>query len=129
MSDEAKIKPALSDAEWKRASIEPGVRAALAFPSRNTSKSRPERSIKVPADQAARVVAIANASLADTDPRKITRGKVDALTHVIRAHRRDLKEKYGLEETWNEVARGHAGYASQLDRLAEALEAYLPPRS
>ena len=129
MKDETKIKPALTEDEWKRASIEPGARASLAFPSRDTPRDRSERSIKVPAEHAAPIVAIANASLADSDPRKITRGKVDALTYLVRTHQRGLMEKYGPENTWNDEARGHAGFVAQLDRLAEALGCYLPPRS
>jgi hypothetical protein len=61
----------------------------------------------------ARLIALANAALPDTDPRKITRAMVERL--------------YGLANVLRDVHRMNID-AEQCESLADALASYLPPR-
>jgi hypothetical protein len=81
------------------------------------------------------LVALANAALPDTDPRKITRERVKALRAAAFALR---EQPLGVSDDWRHMdatwanlggaqrAR-HEASALALSALAAALESYLPP--
>jgi excinuclease UvrABC ATPase subunit len=63
--------------------------------------------------EAPQTIALANAALPDTDPRKITRAKVETLRHMI-----------GADESWTGCSPQSFALA---ESLLDALESYLPP--
>jgi hypothetical protein len=98
------IEPALTAEEWVRA------RAFLPFRDpRNVAELT-----HAPKGRLAAEIALANAALPDSDPRKFTREHV-TLLHRIASMARDMS---AIGDSWD---------ARALDTLAGSLASYLPP--
>lgn len=99
-----RIEPALSSEEWAHA-MDEDVREGLAYEVTYLwGSSRP-----------AATIALANAALLDSDPRKITRTKITLLREAADSHR-----------AYDSIEPFHAE-AKSLAEFANALESYLPP--
>lgn len=72
-----------------------------------------DTAIIVEADDLAAVIALANAALPDSDPRKITRERVE-----------DIRNALGADETWTGTSEQTF---ARIQQFLNALEAYLPP--
>lgn len=109
-----KIEPALSAGEWTRAEIDDDGSALRIVDGRLVNEAWGQ-----PVDRPAAVIALANAALSDSDPRKITREWVKAL--------RDEAER----AEYTERVQDNAGYSAieptLARQIADALESYLPP--
>jgi hypothetical protein len=116
------IEPALTAEEWatgpRRARVEiamsqsDGGIVQIREPEQ-FGRERPRQQASVEGDDLPALIALANAALPDTDPRKITRAMVEDIRHAAA-----------------EVATFHPQLdrlAAALDRHADALESYLPP--
>lgn len=107
--NDTKIEPALSAEEWSEVR-EPGVireNGGLVYELSYIGWLSTER--RIPAS-----VAILNAALPDSDPRKITRETIAALDWV-------LKQAGGTGDWLHSVE-------DKLKPIRDALESYLPPR-
>jgi len=100
MSETRKIEPALSEQEW----------AAVL----ETIEIKRERQLAPSADQCAHDIAVANAALPDSDPRKITRATIEDIRSAAEQIQLDPEEYY----------RGR-----RLLSFADALASYLPPET
>lgn len=95
-----RIEPAMSAAEFRNeARDEPSILGDIRY-------------VEHPA-HLAKIIALANDLLPDTDPRKITRAKVETLRHMI-----------GADESW--TGTSEADFASAVEFL-DALASLLPP--
>jgi hypothetical protein len=133
MRDETKIAPALSVEEW--ASVQSGGDLRLAAP--DTEHEEPSAwaneqgfmgadrhgyAVYVPH---AATIALANAALPLSDPRKITRERIEEVKYgamfarEMGAHFREMGD-----ET---VAANREWFGRNLDTFADALASYLPP--
>lgn len=109
------IEPALTAEEWRHWERE-GIKEAVARACDSINYSLGQRPEKMGA--------LCNVALPDSDPRKITRLHVNALYFAAEA----LREKGGTL-----LARGISPgiqneQAKAVERLAEALASYLPPK-
>jgi hypothetical protein len=74
-------------------------------------------------------IAVENAALPDTDPRKITPEVIEEMRYACRGLRQILQQLHADDrDQWPDDAITHADRARQLERFADALESYLPPR-
>jgi hypothetical protein len=72
-------------------------------------------------DQPARAIALLNDALPDSDPRKVTREKIEAIR--LRAQRSDYVPESGEDLE----ANGQWPLDNAVDAFLDALESYLPP--
>jgi hypothetical protein len=100
------IRPAMLPSEWEMVSGRPLLRDMMAAEALNRG-------------QVSMVIALANAALPDSDPRKITRKHIAMLREAGR-QRDSLSPPY-LDITLDDAA--------ELLAFADALESYLPPAS
>jgi hypothetical protein len=108
-----KNEPVLTDEDWR--DVEDDIADAI---SRNAKGIEYFRTLLIDGKNASSAIAVANRLLPDSDPRKITREWIVGL--------RSRAEEYrGLHR----IAQpgDWAGDAQFLDRIADALESYLPP--
>lgn len=116
-----KIEPALTPHEWEDA-LDPDVRDGLAHEkSYLWGRARPHAAI-----------AILNAALPDSDPRKITRETVKML-RALAVWQRSLTPAVthiaiaSGERTKGEMRAFTGTAAADINQIADALESYLPP--
>jgi hypothetical protein len=119
-----RIAPALTPDEWaaKETRTPDHVRVALLVDEDGTflevgdGRSSADTWL-IASEGMPQTIALANAALPDSDPRKITRARVDALREVAREI--DAENKGMITQ---------CGWADDfLNGLADALESYLPP--
>lgn len=125
-----KIEPALTESQWEARNRGDQIMHPLGAPdvrwnqmSRSVTIGPPVGGASLYAADAPKWIALLNAALPDTDPRKITR----EWTHNLRTVA-DFLEHLSIDESANLIAweeRGHA--AIRLREYAAALESYLPP--
>lgn len=72
------------------------------------------------------VIAIANAALPDTDPRKITREKVAAMRQAADEFLSYLGRDYGPKDNWGRAPEYFAAFGTETIKFADALASYLP---
>jgi hypothetical protein len=105
----SRVEPALSLFQWSSLEISNGVASASPTPEMS---SDPHFRHRLPIESATAYIAIANAALPDSDPRKITREKI-ALLRIPHL---------------STVDGDPAAYPTEeLAAFADALESYLPP--
>lgn len=123
--DVAKIEPALSAEEWKRAveSANPDVRAS--WPMQAAFGLYSDRyGHAADIDDPHAVIALLNAALPDGDPRKITRARIASLRQAAR-----FVENGRLSTHWSESDNPWVQIGDDLRTLADALASYLPPET
>jgi hypothetical protein len=115
-----RIEPALSADEWKASSFKLGAEwwdGTVSGDEESVhieSGTDPQESAgPIRGPRLASLIALANAALPDSDPRKITRARVDALRFAASS----LRHECGSDD---EDAR-------DVEAIADALESYLPP--
>jgi hypothetical protein len=134
MSDEPRIEPALSADEWGEQAVDwpgaPKARAEIAPTSETARHRTDERWLRIVAKQGdtwpevniaatnlPALIALANAALPDSDPRKITR-------HTLWIIRKLREDAY--------IDPQHPGalaFMRETETLVSALESYLPANS
>lgn len=114
MSD--RIEPALSAEEWNHGGDALMWRdGAFVFLESDAGGMRNHRT-RLGEDDLPRVIALANAALSDSDPRKITRGDIGAIrASLSQQHFDSTDDQYMTPET------------RTFARVLAALESYLPP--
>jgi hypothetical protein len=113
-----RIAPALTAEEWARQYIVVGDRGTWVSGDGAEWLGYDDTERVVWKDRIPAVIALANAALPDSDPRKITRAMVDAMREVARA-----------AEAQHDQSHEFADYeaAQRWTRWADALSSYLPP--
>jgi hypothetical protein len=117
----ATIQSALTDDEWERRIIDRihGIDHSGPYACSGVAKGNPSLSVDASdwtPDALPALIALANATLPDADPRKITR-----------RHTSVLRKAIGV--MWSSENPNDRPTAVELDRLADVLESYLPPKA
>lgn len=116
-----RIEPALTPEEWRISSA--ALRPQFAIQELQGLYDSNGDAQPLDVADMPRVIALANAALPDSDPRKITRHQLFCLREVLA----NFSAALAVGDFGDFLKPGLEEYASQAETLAAALESYLPP--
>ena len=122
----------LSAEEWKAIAPDPfGVRIgedAVAYMLDGTLHVATHEENAIASIEApAKLIALANHALPDSDPAKITRERIRDMRETADLLQGELRRVYGPESNWGNVPMTLTAMAERVIDHADALARYLPP--